>query len=147
MPSVPVRPKPNLASFTMPHPVIIVASFLTTIKSAWELSRMVREKRAAKSLKTETKSTLVLLQRAYRKGLLLERHGVLNWLTLEHGSRERELESKAPEQVRGYKHVLVTLLLLYFLPYLPSMDLGGKPSLKNRFEASMVDEVVDYIDG
>jgi hypothetical protein len=57
----------------MPHPVIIVASFLTTIKSAWELSRIVREKRAAKSLETETKSTLVLLQRAYRKGLLLER--------------------------------------------------------------------------
>ncbi|KAK4032169.1 hypothetical protein C8A01DRAFT_41390 [Parachaetomium inaequale] len=73
MPFVPVRPKPNLASFTIPHPVIIVASFLTTIKSAWELSCIVREKRAAKSLKTETKSTFVLLQRAYRKGLLLER--------------------------------------------------------------------------
>ncbi|KAL2259548.1 hypothetical protein VTK26DRAFT_6731 [Humicola hyalothermophila] len=71
--SMPVRPKPNLASFTMPHPVIIVASFLTTIKSAWELSRMVREKRAAKNLKTDTKSTLVLLKRAYHKGLLLER--------------------------------------------------------------------------
>jgi hypothetical protein len=57
----------------MAHPVIVVASFLTTIKSVWELSRMVRQKRAAKSLKTETESTLVLLQRAYRKGLLRER--------------------------------------------------------------------------
>ncbi|KAK4095944.1 hypothetical protein N658DRAFT_435697 [Parathielavia hyrcaniae] len=57
----------------MAHPVIVVASFLTTIKSAWELSRMFRQKRAAKSLKTETRSTLVLLQRAYRNGLLLER--------------------------------------------------------------------------
>ncbi|KAK4148460.1 hypothetical protein C8A00DRAFT_19713 [Chaetomidium leptoderma] len=57
----------------MAHPVIVVASFLTTIKSAWELSRMVRQKRAAKSPKTEIKSTYVLLQRAYRKGLLLER--------------------------------------------------------------------------
>jgi hypothetical protein len=57
----------------MAHPVIVIASFLTTIKSAWELSRMVRQKRAAKTLKTETKSTYVLLQRAYRKGLLLER--------------------------------------------------------------------------
>ncbi|GAB1314525.1 hypothetical protein MFIFM68171_04735 [Madurella fahalii] len=57
----------------MPYLVIIVASFLTTIKLAWELSRMVREKRAAKSLKTDTESTLVLLKLAYRKGLLLER--------------------------------------------------------------------------
>ncbi len=57
----------------MTHPIIVIASFLTTVKSTWELSRMVREKRAAKALKTQTKSTLVLLQRAYRKGLLVER--------------------------------------------------------------------------
>ncbi|KAK4118605.1 hypothetical protein N657DRAFT_685083 [Parathielavia appendiculata] len=57
----------------MPHPIIVIASFLTAIRSTWELSRMVREKRAAKTLKTEAKSTLVLLQQAYRKGLLLER--------------------------------------------------------------------------
>lgn len=55
----------------MAHPVIVVASVL--IKSVWELSRMVRQERAAKSLKIETTSTLVLLRRAYRKGLLLER--------------------------------------------------------------------------
>ncbi|KAJ4288331.1 hypothetical protein N0V88_007369 [Collariella sp. IMI 366227] len=73
MPSVPVLPKDNLASFIMTHPIIVVASFLTTIKSAWDISRMVRQKRAAKSLKTEIKSTYILLQQAYRKGLLLER--------------------------------------------------------------------------
>ncbi|KAL2199485.1 hypothetical protein P885DRAFT_58860 [Corynascus similis CBS 632.67] len=57
----------------MAHPIIVIASFLTTIRSTWELSRMVREKRAAKTLRTDTKNTLVLLKRAYRKGLLLER--------------------------------------------------------------------------
>jgi hypothetical protein len=57
----------------MPHPIIVISSFLTAIRSTWELSRMVREKRAVKTLKTEAKNTLVLLQRAYRKGLLLER--------------------------------------------------------------------------
>ncbi|AEO60979.1 hypothetical protein MYCTH_2310760 [Thermothelomyces thermophilus ATCC 42464] len=57
----------------MTHPIIVIANFLTTIKSIWELSRTVREKRAAKTLKTQTESTLVLLQRVYRKGLLLER--------------------------------------------------------------------------
>ncbi|KAK4243627.1 hypothetical protein C7999DRAFT_18048 [Corynascus novoguineensis] len=57
----------------MTHPIIVIASFLTTIRSMWELSRMVREKRAAKTLRTDVKSILVLLQRAYRKGLLRER--------------------------------------------------------------------------
>ncbi|KAK4032872.1 hypothetical protein C8A01DRAFT_20117 [Parachaetomium inaequale] len=33
----------------MTHLIIVIASFLTTIKSTWELSRMVREKRAAKT--------------------------------------------------------------------------------------------------
>ncbi|KAL2166212.1 hypothetical protein VTG60DRAFT_3127 [Thermothelomyces hinnuleus] len=73
MPSVPAYPKPNRAPFIMAHPIIVIASFLTTIRSMWELSRMVREKRAAKTLRTDAKSTLVLLQRAYRKGLLRER--------------------------------------------------------------------------
>ncbi|KAH8878692.1 hypothetical protein GQ53DRAFT_756532 [Thozetella sp. PMI_491] len=57
----------------MPHPIIVIASFLTTIKSTWELSRMVREKRAAKTVKTEAPRTYAVLRRAYRKGLLLER--------------------------------------------------------------------------
>ncbi|KAK3306058.1 uncharacterized protein B0T15DRAFT_396335, partial [Chaetomium strumarium] len=39
-----------------------------------QLSRIVREEPAAKTLKTEAKSTYVILQRAYRKGLLLERN-------------------------------------------------------------------------
>ncbi|KAL2196903.1 hypothetical protein P885DRAFT_69370 [Corynascus similis CBS 632.67] len=57
----------------MTHQSIVIASFLTTIRSMWDLSRMVREKRAAKTLRTDAKSTLVLLQRAYRKRLLRER--------------------------------------------------------------------------
>ncbi|KAL2166217.1 hypothetical protein VTG60DRAFT_3105 [Thermothelomyces hinnuleus] len=57
----------------MTHPIIVIASFLTTIRSTWELSRMVRKRRAAKTPKTEAESTYILLQRAYRKGLLLER--------------------------------------------------------------------------
>lgn len=70
---VPANLEPNRAPAIMTHPIIVIASFLTTIKSTWVLSRMVREKRAAKTLKTEAKSTYALLQRAYRKGLLLER--------------------------------------------------------------------------
>ncbi len=42
--------------------IIIIASFLTTIKSMWELSRIVRKRRAAKALTTEAKSTYVLLK-------------------------------------------------------------------------------------
>ncbi|KAL2168263.1 hypothetical protein VTG60DRAFT_231 [Thermothelomyces hinnuleus] len=57
----------------MTHLIIVIASFLTTIKSTWELSRIVRKKRAGKTLETEAKSTYILLQHAYRKGLLLER--------------------------------------------------------------------------
>ncbi|KAK4148874.1 hypothetical protein C8A00DRAFT_19371 [Chaetomidium leptoderma] len=57
----------------MAHPIIVIASFLTTIKSTWELSRMVRRKRAAKTLTTEAKSIYVLLKQAYSKELLLER--------------------------------------------------------------------------
>ncbi|KAK4129021.1 hypothetical protein N657DRAFT_562340 [Parathielavia appendiculata] len=56
----------------MPHPIIVIASFLAAIRSTWELSRVVREKRAAKT-EDRGKSTLILLQQAYRKGLLLER--------------------------------------------------------------------------
>ncbi|KAK4206432.1 hypothetical protein QBC37DRAFT_393461 [Rhypophila decipiens] len=57
----------------MTHPIIIIASLLTTIRSTWELSHIVRKRRATKALKTETKSTYEILQRAYRRGLLLER--------------------------------------------------------------------------
>ncbi|KAK3312463.1 hypothetical protein B0H66DRAFT_506041 [Apodospora peruviana] len=57
----------------MTHPIIIIASLLTTIRSTWELSHIVRKTRATKALKTEAKSTYEILQRAYRRGLLLER--------------------------------------------------------------------------
>jgi hypothetical protein len=57
----------------MAYPIIVIASFLTTIKSTWELSRMVRKRRAAKALTTEAKSTYVLLKQAYNKGQLRER--------------------------------------------------------------------------
>ncbi|KXX75296.1 Fork head protein 2 [Madurella mycetomatis] len=67
--SLQAQPRP----FIILHPIIVIASFLTTIKSTWELSCIVREKRAAKTLKTEAKSTYFLLQRAYSKRLLLER--------------------------------------------------------------------------
>jgi len=70
MPSVPEAPP---TPFIMAHPIIVIASFLTTIKSTWELSRMVRKKRTAKALTTEAKRTYVLLKQAYGKGLLLER--------------------------------------------------------------------------
>ncbi|KAM7182979.1 hypothetical protein V8F33_013889, partial [Rhypophila sp. PSN 637] len=59
--------------FIMTHPIIIISSFLTTIRSTWELSHIVRKRRATKALKTEAKSTYKILQRAYRRGLLLER--------------------------------------------------------------------------
>jgi len=57
----------------MAHPIIVIASFLTTIKSTWELSRMVRKRRAAKALTTKAKSTYALLKQAYNKGQLRER--------------------------------------------------------------------------
>jgi hypothetical protein len=57
----------------MAHPIIVIASFLTTIRTTWELSRMVRKKRATKTLTTEAKSTYILLKQAYGNGLLLER--------------------------------------------------------------------------
>jgi hypothetical protein len=57
----------------MAHPILVIAGFLTTIKSMWDLSRMAREKWATKTLKTEAKSIYVLLRRAYHEGLLLER--------------------------------------------------------------------------
>lgn len=57
----------------MTHPIIIIASLLTTIRSTWELSHIVRKRRTTKALKTETKNTYEILQRAYRRGLLLER--------------------------------------------------------------------------
>ncbi|KAK4034073.1 hypothetical protein C8A01DRAFT_19050 [Parachaetomium inaequale] len=53
----------------MPYSIIVIASFLTTIKSTWD---MVRQKRPAKTLKTETRSTLVILLRAHVNELLLE---------------------------------------------------------------------------
>ncbi|KAL2156670.1 hypothetical protein VTH82DRAFT_1415 [Thermothelomyces myriococcoides] len=69
-----LNPKLNrIPSFIMAHPIIVIASFLTTIKSTWELSRMVREKRAAKHLNAEANNIRIILQRAYRNGLLLER--------------------------------------------------------------------------
>ncbi|KAL2016573.1 hypothetical protein VTK56DRAFT_3274 [Thermocarpiscus australiensis] len=69
MPSAPARPKPNRAPFIMPHPITIITSILTTIKSTWY---MVREKRAAKTLKTGTRSALVILLRDHVDGQLLE---------------------------------------------------------------------------
>ncbi|KAH8909463.1 hypothetical protein BR93DRAFT_965563 [Coniochaeta sp. PMI_546] len=57
----------------MPHPVIVLASFLTTIKTTWELSRMIRQRRAAQILKTEVPRMFRALQKAYRKGLLVDR--------------------------------------------------------------------------
>ncbi len=56
----------------MAHRFIVIASFLTTIKSSWELLRMVRKKVATKILKAEAQSTLVLLQQPYHKKLFLE---------------------------------------------------------------------------
>lgn len=69
MPFTPVRHKLNRAPFIMPHPIVVIASLLATIKSTWYT---VREKRAAKTLKTETKSTLVILLRAHVNGMLLD---------------------------------------------------------------------------
>lgn len=70
IPSAAGRPKPNRVPFIMPRPIIVIASLLITIKSTWD---MAREKRAAKTLKTETRSTLVDLLRAYVNEPLLER--------------------------------------------------------------------------
>ncbi|KAK4134587.1 hypothetical protein BT67DRAFT_379482, partial [Trichocladium antarcticum] len=48
------------------YPVIVVASFLTTIKSY-----TICEKRATKTLKTEIDSTVNILRRAYVNRMLL----------------------------------------------------------------------------
>lgn len=69
MPSARVRPKPNRAPFIKPHPIVVIASsILTTIKSTWYT---VREKRAAKTLKTEIDSTVDILRRAHVNRMLL----------------------------------------------------------------------------
>ncbi|KAJ9148803.1 hypothetical protein NKR19_g5836 [Coniochaeta hoffmannii] len=57
----------------MPHPIIVIASFLTTIKTTWELSRMVRQRRAAQILKTEVPRIYRALRQAHGKGLLVGR--------------------------------------------------------------------------
>lgn len=58
---------------SMPHPIIVIASFLTTIKTTWELSRMVRQRRAAQILKTEVPRIYRALRQAHGKGLLVGR--------------------------------------------------------------------------
>ncbi|KAB5513542.1 hypothetical protein GE09DRAFT_932134, partial [Coniochaeta sp. 2T2.1] len=57
----------------MPHPIIIVASLLTTVKTTWELSRIVHRKRIARILKLKVPRLYRILQQAYRERILCER--------------------------------------------------------------------------
>ncbi len=57
----------------MANPIIVIANFLTAVKSSWELSRMVREKRSAKAVLAEALRLLRLLKEAYRLRLIKER--------------------------------------------------------------------------